>query len=101
MPKLLLIIVMAMGFSAPARACAVPTRIEVENRSSRPPRAAFVEGGAVNNQLPHEELRPGATAIITLASCMGTLYGGDRVGRGTRIRRTGLDAGTIRGLLIR
>ncbi|MDB5382748.1 MAG: hypothetical protein JWO26_2380 [Rhodospirillales bacterium] len=101
MPKLLLIIVMAMGFSAPARACAVPTRIEVENRSSRPPRAAFVEGGTVNNQLPHEELRPGATAIITLPSCMGTYTVVTESGDGTRVRHTGLDAGTIRGLIIR
>lgn len=84
-----------------ALACAVPTRVEVENRSGRPLRAVFVESGAVNNQLPRDGLRPGGTATITLPSCLGTYTVVAEYADGTRVRQTGLDAGTIRTLMIR
>ncbi|MBR0654690.1 hypothetical protein [Plastoroseomonas arctica] len=101
MPGFLLIIAMALGVTAPAFACAVPTSVAVENRSGRPLRAVFVESGAVHNQLPREGLLPGGTATITLPSCMGTYTVVAEYADGTRIRHTGLDAATIRGLTIR
>ena len=87
--------------TAPAFACAVATRLEVENRSGRPLRAVFVEAGAVNNQLSREGLRPGGTATITLPSCIGTYTVVVEFADGIRVRHTGLDAGSIRALMVR
>jgi len=101
MRRLPLTAALLVAFAAPALACAVPTRVEVENRSGRLVRAVFVESGGVHNQLPSEGLRPGATAAITLPSCMGTYTIVAEFPDGTRVRHTGLDAGTIRGITIR
>lgn len=95
-----LILALILG-NAAAFACAVPTRIEVENRSGQPLRAVFVEAGTVNNQLPREGLRPGGTATITLPSCLGAYTVVVEYADGTRVRHAGLDAGTIRALMIR
>jgi hypothetical protein len=98
---LLLTGVLLLAAMPSALACAVPTSVAVENRSGRLLRAVFVESGAVNNQLPPEGLRPGGTASITLPSCMGTYTVVAEYADGTRVRHTGLDAGTIRGLTVR
>lgn len=87
--------------AAPALACAVATRVEVENRSGRPLSAVFVEAGTVANQLPREGLRPGGTATITLPSCLGTYSVVAEYADGTRVRHTGLNARSIRTLTIR
>ncbi|MES2712330.1 MAG: hypothetical protein V4653_12165 [Pseudomonadota bacterium] len=101
MRVLLILTVLLFAAIPTAFACAVPTSIAVENRSGRLVRAVFVENGTPHNQLPRDGLHAGATASITLPSCMGTYTVIAEYADGTSIRHTGLNAGTIRALTIR
>lgn len=85
-----------------ARACAVPTRLRVENRSTRRLRQVFVASpGQGPNQLPREGLAPGGTATITLPSCIGLYTVSAIFMDGQRVDHPAIDARTARGLVVR
>jgi len=92
------------GFAnaTPALACAVPTSLRVENQSGQVARRIFVSAPHVgSNQAPEGGLAPGATATITLPSCMGIYAVTAILTDRTERRHDRLDATNIRGITLR
>lgn len=96
-----LVILAAFGITE-ARACAVATSVQVENRTARVAREAFVSEPARGlNQLPATGLAPGQAARVTLPSCLGVYAITIVFADGVRVEHPGLNAATIRGLELR
>lgn len=109
MRRLLVAVLMAVA-AAPgmALACAVPSRIELQNATAQDVRALLIDDEegprqppSTFNRLRLPPLAPGAAVTITFPSCIGTYVFRAVFADGSEQRHAGIVAGRIRVLTLR